>query len=118
MRILLILLTILAFADAKCYKAYCGGNIQDAKTQSITAVEEAYQKNQEALNKLEKKYQEYNEVLAQQNELLRKIQNVKADTLLYEKQISHFLAQGLEVKNKNVDIRYEKAAENGGESSK
>ena len=83
MRILLVLLATLAFADAKCYKEYCGGNIQDAKTQSINAVEEAYQKNQEALDKLEKKYQEYNEVLAQQNELLRKIQNVKADTLIF-----------------------------------
>ena len=118
MRILVILISALVFANAKCYKAPCQGQIQSSKTEAITAVEEAYQKNQEALNKLEKKYQEYNEVLAQQNELLRKIQNVKADTLLYEKQISHFLAQGLEVKNKNVDIRYEKAAENGGESSK
>ncbi|WP_103612935.1 hypothetical protein [Campylobacter concisus] len=118
MRILLVLISALVLANAKCYKAPCQGQIEQSKTEAITAVEQAYAKNQEALNKLEMKYQEYNEALAQQNELLRKIQNVKADTLLFEKQISHFLTQGLEIRDKNIDIRYEKAAENGGESSK
>lgn len=103
MRVVLIFFVFVNLLNAKCYKVDCTGFIMQTKQQAIQTVEESYRQNEEAQRELERKYAEYNEVLAIQNDLLKKIQNVKADSLLSEKNINMILEKGVRIRDKKID---------------
>ncbi|HDX6248326.1 TPA: hypothetical protein RPW15_001483 [Campylobacter fetus subsp. venerealis] len=103
MRIILVFFALINLLNAKCYKIDCTAFINQTKQETIQTVEESYRQNEEAQKELERKYAEYNEVLAIQNDLLKKIQNVKADSLLSEKNINMILEKGVRIRDKKID---------------
>ena len=103
MKNILALFALINFLNAHCYKADCTVVINQNKKEAIQTIEESYKQNEEAQNELEKKYAEYNEVLAIQNDLLKKIQAIKADSLLSEKEINMMLEKGIRIRDKKID---------------
>ncbi|MBR8466508.1 hypothetical protein KDE13_09195 [Campylobacter sp. faydin G-140] len=92
-------------AFGACVKVDCTATIQTAKQQAITKVQQSYAKNQQAQARLEEAYNRYNEALDKQNELLYKIQTIKKETLLEEKEINAFLKKHNLLRSKNIDIK-------------
>ena len=56
----------------------------------------------QAQRQLEQKYIEYNAALAEQNELLEKIQKLKSDGLMSEKKINFLLQKGISIRENNI----------------
>ena len=95
MKILIFLsLLLVSILDAKCYKVPCQPIIFINKTQAIADIERSYARNMQAQRQLEQKYIEYNAALAEQNELLEKIQKLKSDGLMREKKDKFFVTKG------------------------
>lgn len=103
MKILIFLsLLLISILDAKCYKVPCQPIIFLNKTQAIADIERSYARNMQAQQRLEQKYIEYNAALAEQNELLEKIQKLKSDGLMSEKKINFLLQKGISIRENNI----------------
>ena len=108
MKKIILVLFLIEFLNAYCYKAPCQAQIQSAKSKAISVIENSYKNNNNALNNLEKAYLEYENALAKQNRLLENIKKIKAESLLEEKLLLFKLKKLNELKSKNIDIKNNK----------
>ncbi|QKF65562.1 hypothetical protein [Campylobacter corcagiensis] len=108
MKKLILILFLVEFVNAYCYKAPCQTQIQSAKANAISVIENSYKNNNNALNNLEKAYLEYEKALIEQNRLLENIKTIKANSLLEEKLLLFKLKKHNELRSKNIDIKNNK----------
>lgn len=108
MRILAIILLFCSFGYAQCYFVPCSPNLVTASTQAKQVINDEFKSFMTALDRLKEAYDEYNKALNEQNELLAKIEKLKANSALLQKEILFLMKQNNAILSVEIDSQKSK----------
>lgn len=107
--IVLLVLIVKSHLFAYCYYEDCTAIVQQQKEQAIQKVKNSYDQLNESMDKMEQRYSEYQEVLEDQNKLLKDIRDLKMKSNEYERKILFLLKQNNLILDKTIGIDYEES---------
>lgn len=107
--IVLLVLIVKSHLFAYCDYKDCTAIVQQQKEQAIQKVKNSYDQLNESMDKMEQRYSEYQEVLEDQNKLLKDIRDLKMKSNEYERKILFLLKQNNLILDKTIGIDYEES---------